>query len=393
MRRPCLVLFISFAIGVYAGIQFGFSSGFGPALCTSLWITCAFYKVRFGSKSAYTVGLLVLVATAGALRSNYVAGGFPRHHLVHFDDRVGETVLEGEVSTPVETREKGSRFGLNIRSITIADTVFKSVGGILVNCKGFVPAISLGDLVRCVSKIDIPQPARNPGAFDYAAYLFRKGFHLTGRIVSEGDLQVISTETSSSLDRLISVVRAHVRGTIRQNLSGAPAALVEGVLLGDKSQLPDSVRDDFSRAGVSHVLAVSGLHVGLVAAGVFFCIRSFGGSGVASSLGTTCGVWLYALVTGLPASVVRAASVATLVVWARSGQRQVDGLNALGCAGIVLLAFRPLDILDLGFQLSFAATGGILVLHRPFTHALSIRRGGGGAPGSRPHWRYRWRPN
>ena len=125
------------------------------------------------------------------------------------------------------------------------------------------------------------------------------------------------------------------------------------------------------------MLAGSGLHVGLVAAGVFFCVRSFGGGSLVCSVATTLGVWLYALVTGLPPSVVRAASVATLVVWARSSRRQIDGLNALGFAGLVILAVRPLDLLDLGFQLSFAATFGILILHRPFTDILSLRGGAG----------------
>ena len=175
-------------------------------------------------------------------------------------------------------------------------------GAVWVSCPAFEPAIRPGDRVRCRVTLSRPSPARNPGAFDYAEYTVTKGYHATGRIRSSVDFEVLERNTSV-IQEAVTGLREHVRKTIRGNLSGPPAALLEGVLLGDKRQVPEIVRDQFSRAGVSHVLAVSGLHVGLVAAGVFFLVRALSGGHLACSVGTTTAVWVYAVMTGVPASV------------------------------------------------------------------------------------------
>lgn len=376
MRRPCLVLFFAFSLGVLFGVESDVSVRGALLVCGILWVVVAGLSLgKARSQGLQVAGTIVLVLVVGVARSSVADRALPWHHLSRFPDRPDVVILEGVVSSPIQTRETGGRFSLELRQITVSDTTFRTAGGVLLNCKDFVPTVKTGDEVRCSARLRIPTGARNPGAFDYALYLARKGTYRTGRIRSRDELEIVSSQASYLDDLVVTPLRNHVRRVIRQNLSGAPAALVEGVLLGDKSRVPDAVRDDFSRSGVSHVLAVSGLHVGLVAAGVFFCVRSFGGGSLVCSVTTTLGVWLYALVTGLPPSVVRAASVATLVVWARSSRRQVDGLNALGFAGLVILAVRPLDLLDLGFQLSFAATSGILLLHRPFTEILSLRGG------------------
>ncbi|MBS14194.1 MAG: hypothetical protein CME19_21680 [Gemmatimonadetes bacterium] len=92
------------------------------------------------------------------------------------------------------------------------------------------------------------------------------------------------------MNRCVHPVRSHVRAAIRQNLTGVPSALLEGGLLGDKSGIDDEVLRTFSRSGVSYVLAVSGLHVGLVAAGAFLVARATGGGMDVSSVITTLAV-------------------------------------------------------------------------------------------------------
>jgi len=118
------------------------------------------------------------------------------------------------------------------------------------------------------------------------------------------------------------------------------------------------------------VLAVSGLHVGLIAGVVFFGLRLCGlGRTITAGL-TVFLIAIYACVTGLPPSVIRASIMAGLVILGGLGDWETDGWNALGVACLAGLIIRPADILDVGFQLSFSATGGILLFYRPILNSL-----------------------
>lgn len=380
LRYPSLVLFAALGAGIALGQRVDWLPETALAVSAACWGTCLLV-VALGRPCLLTTPCLILtVAASGLARHAVAVDALPPHHLAYQPDRDGLVEATGVAVSDVEDRDGDGRFTVGVHRVAVGDTVFRVTGRVLVSCRAFVPDVRPGDAVTFTASLRAPGPPRNPGAFDYAAYLGRKGVARTARVRDRGDL-VFGERAPGPMDVLIGPLRRHVRATIRQNLSGSPAALVEGVLLGDKSRVPHDVREAFGRSGVSHVLAVSGLHVGLVAAGVFFTARSLGGGAVACGLATTIAVWVYALMTGLPASVVRAAGVASLVAWSPCLQRRVDALNALGAAGFAILTFRPLDLADLGFQLSFAATGGILLLHRSFTAWLSA--------GSGHRWR-RW---
>lgn len=142
-------------------------------------------------------GTIVLVLAVGVARSSVADRALPWHHLSRFSDRPDVLILEGVVSSPVQTREAGGRFSLELRQITVSDTIFQTKGGVLLDCKDFVPRVQIGDRVRCSARLRIPSSARNPGAFDYALYLARKGTYRTGRIRSRDALEIVSAGLGS----------------------------------------------------------------------------------------------------------------------------------------------------------------------------------------------------
>ena len=365
------MLFHALGVGVWIGLDCGLSAHRVVLVGCLLWGGLAGVSLFVRRRSYASVTSIGMVAVAGFARAALETGAIPPSDLSLFDTGKEAATVSGLVISPVENRESGGRFGLRVTSVTVRDTTFAVTGGILVSCRDFVPGLVPGDGAQLRGSIRLPEPARNPGGFDYRAYLAGLGYSRTTHVRRPSDLVRLSTGGTPLEDLVVTPLRRHVRSSIRSNLSGTPAALLEGVLLGDKSQVPDSIREAFSRSGVSHVLAVSGLHVGLVAAGAFFLTRAMGAGQVGGSVLTSLCVWTYALITGLPASVIRASCVACLVVWARCLRLRMSGLNALGVAGVMILVVRPMELHGLGFQLSFAATAGILLLHRPLTDLLA----------------------
>ncbi|MBI2158263.1 MAG: DNA internalization-related competence protein ComEC/Rec2, partial [Candidatus Rokubacteria bacterium] len=142
-------------------------------------------------------------------------------------------------------------------------------------------------------------------------------------------------------------------------------ALLAGLLLGDRTGLPRDLDDGFRRAGVYHVLAVSGFNVALIAAAVW-TLASLARAGRRTAAVTAIAVVIgFALVVGPEPSVLRAVVMAVLVLAALLLEREAAVVNSLALAALAILAARPGDLLDPGFQLSFAATAGIVLAPLP----------------------------
>jgi competence protein ComEC len=159
---------------------------------------------------------------------------------------------------------------------------------------------------------------------------------------------------------------------MREALPPTSAALLAGLLLGDRTDLPSDVDAAFRRAGVYHVLAVSGFNVALIASTVWALLTLAQAPRRAAALGAIVTVLGFAAVVGPEPSVVRATIMAVLVLSALLLEREASVLNGLALAAIAILAVRPVDLHDPGFQLSFAATAG-LVLAGGVPHAESSR--------------------
>jgi competence protein ComEC len=143
------------------------------------------------------------------------------------------------------------------------------------------------------------------------------------------------------------------------------AAVVRGMVLGERSLMPEELEKAFQRSRVTHVLAISGQHVVILAAVIYFAIRIFAIPPTVRA-GVTVGmIWLYILIAGAPPSAIRAGVVATFVFAAPLLGRQVSPLHFMTTMLSLVLAYNPQLIYSTGFQLSVAAVFGILLLTKP----------------------------
>ena len=192
----------------------------------------------------------------------------------------------------------------------------------------------------------------------YASQLaFVCAFPLDG----EGHLQV--TVTAAPKAAVIEEVRAALVRVPRVALPTRESGLLAALCFGETAFLSDTETAAFRGSGLSHILVISGLHLSIIALTIRRLLRRFGR--YPCCVLTLCAVWLFALFVGTTPSILRAATMLSLWLVGCLLFRRSDGLNALGLAAILLLAINPYTLWDVGFQLSFAATLGVVLLaHR-----------------------------
>ena len=307
-----------------------------------------------GRLEAAAVALLLGVVATGGLRGAVVP--LPPGHVGNLG--LPRTLrVEGRLAAEPR-RWAPDRARLLVDTERVED--LPGTGLIQVTTYGVLPPLTEGQRVAAPLRLHPATGFRNPGTYDVAAHLAREGIH------------VVATTRAESVEPLddpgppwsVRVKRASV-AAIGSALPPASAALLAGLLLGDRTELPRDIDDAFRRAGVYHVLAVSGFNVGILAASVWALCRLLRLPHRPSAVTAIAVVVAFALVVGPEPSVLRAVVMAVLVLVASLLDRDASVTNSLALAALAILAVRPSDLFDPGFQLSFAATFGIVVAPLP----------------------------
>lgn len=180
-----------------------------------------------------------------------------------------------------------------------------------------------------------------------------------------GDDAKIEKGNGFSLNLIIFKVRSYLLSNISYALPGNEGELLKGMLLGDKTGVPEEINESFRHVGLSHLFAVSGLHLSIWV-GLFSYIKFRRNSfRVLMRIASALFILFFMSITGFTSSVFRA-GVMTLVFLAAQGfGRKADGVNSLGLAAVILCMINPYTCLELSFLLSFSATLGILICYKP----------------------------
>ncbi|MEG4057249.1 MULTISPECIES: ComEC/Rec2 family competence protein [unclassified Microcoleus] len=304
---------------------------------------------------------------------------------------VAVTVRGRVVSTPRLTRSGRSQFWLETDLVSEINggeggaVVNRSVSGKLYVTVPVLQATGLyaDNTIAVVGSLYKPQPPSNPGAFDFQAYLAREGAFvgLKGRQIdwtrekAIADVNRVNSQTAAFLEpsgmqpSKIQAMRQRIVRSQLSQLNVPEGPLISAIALGKQAvDLPYNIRDYFVQAGLAHAIAASGTQVSMVLALVIGLTRRF-----SKQLQFSFGVGaLFLLVglTGFEASVCRAALMGFGTLFALVLSRQVKPLGLLLIAATILLLVNPLWIWDLGFQLSFLATLGLIVTTPPLMAKL-----------------------
>lgn len=293
-----------------------------------------------------------------------------------YDAYIGKTVrITGVVETLPTRHRQQVRFVLGkpvINGERIHGKVMTSVS--CFGRKGYLKTLQPGDIVRTEGALTLPNGRRNPGGFDYRRYLKSRGISAQIYVPYKHKVTIAGQWYSPIFSIL--KLRKSLTAACNQYFNQRVAHLLTGILFGDL-QGDTQLRETFADAGIAHVLAVSGLHVGYLCVAVWWLFKAMGRKEAQVMAMTAVAVGFYIVLTGFAVSVVRAAIMLMIPFWGRITKRHVDRLSALCVAAMIILAVAPYQLWSVSFQMSFGAVLGIILLYRPLvyrvTRGLDIR--------------------
>lgn len=242
-------------------------------------------------------------------------------------------------------------------------------GNVLITVRRESGEWRYGDRVRLWLEVRSPRNAGNPGEFDYEAFLARREIYLTAFLAADDKVELLRRERHGPWV-WVARARSRIRRLLERDLSPDRAALMKALIIGDRGGISKRMREDFAVAGVAHLLAISGLHVGMLGLAVFVLARLLGSLSASLLLrfslpkmaasASLLAVVLYGAVAGGMIPTVRAAIMAVVYVVAVLIDREDELLASLCIAALIVALRWPGAAMDVSFQLSFLAVLAII---------------------------------
>jgi competence protein ComEC len=262
--------------------------------------------------------------------------------------------VRGVVRDDADIADTSQRFTVDVRDLQRAGAWQPASGGVRV-ATSLLPRLQSGDVVELEGPIETPS---QDGGFDYADYLVRRGVRSEMAFPS---IRVVGHDHGNPLREATLWTRRRLTRAINLALPEPQASLARGVLLGQRAALPADLSENLNATNTSHLVVVSGANVVLVAAFATGMLTRLVGRRRALVL-SAAAVFAYMLLVGVSAPVVRGTIMGLLLVLAQATGRRTNGLASIAFAAALMLGLDPRAIRDVSFQLSFAATAGIVLL-------------------------------
>jgi competence protein ComEC len=229
-----------------------------------------------------------------------------------------------------------------------------------------VTSLSQNDFILTMTKFHPIANKNNPGEFNAINFWKTKGITHIGYL-KEVDILEIKRFQDNWIDSQLAQLRNKLSQVLKNELNGSNLAIAQALILGDKSMLDQETRNSFGATGAMHVLAVSGLHIGIITQLLLYLFQ-FSSKLITRRNAvfiTVLLLWVYALLTGFSPSVVRAVFMFSVLILSQETGGNYAPINVLFFTAFILILFNPFVIYDIGFQLSYLAMLGIYSLYKP----------------------------
>ncbi|OGI19017.1 MAG: hypothetical protein A3B68_07375 [Candidatus Melainabacteria bacterium RIFCSPHIGHO2_02_FULL_34_12] len=288
--------------------------------------------------------------------------GYFKIFIPNLDSLLNQKIIYvGEITTEPETYGNFyTKYNLNLKS-TIYNSFIHTINAKVQVIGSKYEKYQKGDIVQVSGVLKSPKSALLPGLFDERKYLFTKGIKYILKADS-GSLVFLDRGLVSFFYDRISYLRQKIITVNAEYLKPNNLALINGILLGSKaSKLRDDLKDKIQSLGLSHITAASGFNVSILAAGIFYLFKLFTRSKVLPSVFSILAVLLYSSLADFSASVNRAAVFIVLVLIGNLFDKKIKILPGVSLILLLFFVFNPVNVLDIGLQLSVMAFLSILL--------------------------------
>jgi len=362
-NHKIVLIAISFILGIYLN-----------EFLNSAWILVATGGLIGGIISLYFRNLRFLLFIPLGLVFSANTQLISDNNVLNF---AGEKIdLEGVLYRSPESREEGSRLYLDTDYIILKGALVPVSGNVIIYSSEYIESLAYGDRVRLLNiKLRDIENFKNPGRFNLKKFYERQNIYARGFV--DGEESIISFGLAKSYSPILhSIDRMRIKfgNFVRSKFPTPEYGILNAITIGEKGGIPLKIRTEFSKAGVAHILAISGLHVGVVAIAFFFLIKwllkrseyillRWQVPRLAAAM-TILPIFLYAAIAGFSTSTVRAFIMISLYLLSIVIGKEEYRINTLSAAAFIILLWHPWSLFELSFQLSFAAVFAILLAHK-----------------------------
>ncbi len=370
LRRPLTFILVSFIGGIIAGSFF--SLPYDIILMTAalilLLVLISYREKSFVACFVFIICFALLLGLFNIQKQNYVHKDY--YNILNYIDR-GKVTLEGIITeSPLFYTDKNV---LIVKCLRVMDDAsYKPISG---NIRLSIPSninFQYGDFIRFHCSLKKIRNFNNPGGFDYERFMALQGIFVSGFIHESSEIIRLRKNTASNIKLKLEEFRSYLKEIIRENSFSPEKEIIEAMTLGNKNEIPADIRDAFSKTGTSHILCISGLHIGMVGATfflmIFFLLKSseylmlrFKIIKLAAAAAFII-VLFYAFIAGMGIPVMRATLMAFIFLIALLSGKQYDLYNTLMLAALIILVIFPESLFDISFQLSFTAIWAIILI-------------------------------
>ena len=369
MRKIFNHPFIPITVCFIAGLILGSYLKLPIALVALILVFITAFLLIFRKKPLILI--VVLLVLFGMFRFQ-IYKLLPEHHIAHFINHLGIEKVHIEGDIVEEPEISPNKISCMVKLAKIENVPVQ--GNILLTIKDTNPdtAPSYGDHISYNGTIFRPLKNNNPYSFNYQEYLENNNIHGLSYLYRAD--YTITHESKDLYHYLIVVPRNWIRNRIDRFYSSEYSGFLKAILLGEKNSLTSQLRQDFASSGLSHILAVSGLHTGVIALIFLTIFQIVFRNRTAARILTIILLMYYMLLAHAVPSVQRAVIMISLVLLAKILQKRISTINILFAAGFIILVINPLQLFSVGFQLSFISVFAILVIFQYLSHKLNPLR-------------------
>jgi len=274
--------------------------------------------------------------------------------------------VKGALYNEPEFENGKTRFVLKVESIDDKPLVKKRNIKLQVSIYGndLINGLNYGSVVNIAGEIRIPPGRRNIGGFDSRKFLASRGISGTMSI-QEKAITILEGNRGSWLKKTGYRLRHNILNTLNSSMPEKESSILAGMLIGYTDKMPEEMEEDFRRAGLSHIMAVSGANIAFLLTPFLWFLKKAGlNPRWSSALAFPC-MLFYVYATGMEASVIRAAIMAGITLTGMLLWRNTDIYCSLAASAIIILVNNSFMLFDLGFILSFAATLSLVIFYKP----------------------------